>query len=104
MRYFIYGHTHLLEEAWQPDDKSRVKVLNSGAFHRVIDEKGFLLRVKAKGIKPEEGLKKIAVEELPPCYTFVLIAPEKEPAVSNWAMEESGQAGSIVKPGANICE
>ncbi len=104
MRYFIYGHTHLLEEAWQPDDKSRLKVLNSGAFHRVIDEKGYLLRVKAKGIKPEEGLKKIAVEELPPCYTFVLIPPGKEPVVSNWAMEESGQVGSIVEPGANICK
>jgi len=104
MRYFIYGHTHLLEVTWQPDSKSRVKVLNSGAFHRVIDEKGFLLRVNAKGITPEEGLKKIAVEELPPCYTFVLIPPGKEPMVSNWAMEESSQTGSIVEPGANICK
>jgi len=79
MRFFIYGHTHLLEKAWQPSSGLSVRVLNSGAFHRVIDKKGFLLRVNAKGIKPEEGLKKIAVEELPPCYTFVLIPSGKNP-------------------------
>jgi len=104
MRYFIYGHTHLLEEAWQPEGSSRVTVLNSGAFHRVIDEKGFLLRVNAKGITPEEGLKKVTLEELPPCYTFVLIPPGKEPAVWNWAMEESSPSGGMVEPGKQICK
>ena len=98
MRYFIYGHTHLLEEAWRPGSSSLGKVLNSGAFHRVIDEESFLLLVKAKGLTPEEGLKKITPEELPPCYTFVEIAPGKEPIVRNWIMEESSPSGIIVKP------
>jgi hypothetical protein len=81
-----------------------VKVLNSGAFHRVIDEEGFLLRVNALKISPEEGLKKLSVEALPPCYTFVLISPGKEPEVRNWVMEESSQSGSIVKPGDKACK
>jgi UDP-2,3-diacylglucosamine pyrophosphatase LpxH len=41
MRYFVYGHTHLLEEAWRPHGVSYVQVLNSGAFQRLIDEDGF---------------------------------------------------------------
>jgi hypothetical protein len=104
MRFFIYGHTHLLEEAWQPGIVSSVRVLNSGAFHRVIDKEGFLLRVNGKKISPEEGLKKVALEELPPCYTFVRVSPGKEPGVWNWVMEESSQSGSIVKPGDEACK
>jgi UDP-2,3-diacylglucosamine pyrophosphatase LpxH len=104
MRYFIYGHTHLLELAWQPSSNSRVKVMNSGAFQRVIDEKGFLLRVNAKGITPEEGLKKMTVEELPPCYTYIIAAPGGEPTVWNWVMEESSESGSCLEPGNEACK
>jgi UDP-2,3-diacylglucosamine pyrophosphatase LpxH len=104
MLYFIYGHTHLIEVAWQPGSSSRVNVLNSGAFHRVIDEKGFLLRVDAKGIKPEEGLKKIAVEDLPPCYTYVSIPYNKDPQVLRWVMKETDDAGKSVKPGDEVCK
>ena len=71
-------------------------------------EREIVLKMIADGkISPEEGLKKVSgvsVEELPPCYTFVLIPPGKEPKVWNWAMEESSQTGSIVEPGANICK
>jgi UDP-2,3-diacylglucosamine pyrophosphatase LpxH len=106
MRFFIYGHTHLFEEAWQPSIGSSlsVKVLNSGAFHRVIDEEGFLRRVAAKNIAPEQGLGKITVEQLPPCYTFVLVSPGKEPKVWNWAMEESSEAGRCLNPGNEACK
>ena len=106
MRFFIYGHTHLLEEAWQPGSGFglSVTVLNSGAFHRVINEKGFLRRVAAKNLSPEEGLKKLAVEELPPCYTFILVPHGKEPKVQNWVMEESNETGKIVEPDNESCK
>jgi hypothetical protein len=106
MRFFIYGHTHLLEKAWEPGSGFglSVKVLNSGAFHRVIDEKGFLRRVAAEKISPEEGLKKLALEKLPPCYTFVLVPHGKEPKVQNWVMEESSETGKIVAPDSQCCK
>jgi UDP-2,3-diacylglucosamine pyrophosphatase LpxH len=104
MRFFIYGHTHRIEEIWRPSENLYVWVLNSGAFHRVIDEEGFLRRVDAKKISPEEGLRKMSVEELPPCYTFVLIPPGEEPKVWSWAMEEPSASGSMVDPGKQICK
>lgn len=104
MRFFIYGHTHQYEEAWQPSTVSSVRVLNSGAFKRVIDEEGFLRRIAAKKISPEEGLKKMTVEELPPCYTFILVPYGKEPKVWTWVMEESDENGRIIKPSAMSCE
>jgi UDP-2,3-diacylglucosamine pyrophosphatase LpxH len=103
MLYFIYGHTHLFEEPWQPSSTLRVKVMNSGAFHRVIDEKGFLLRVNEKGITPEEGLKRFALEELPPCYAFVIMSPGKEPQVLKWVMKEESESGIAVNSKDQAC-
>lgn len=104
MRYFVYGHTHLLEEAWRPYGVSYVQVLNSGAFQRLIDKKGYLRRCSDKNIPPEAGLRKITLEELPPCYTFVRIPYNKAPKVRRWVMEESEDTGRIVKPGDKVCE
>jgi len=104
MRYFVYGHTHLFEEAWQPSGTSYVQVLNSGAFQRLINEKGYLRRVNDRKISPAEGLKKIALEELPPCYTCVLIPYNENPQVLRWVMKESDNTGSFAKPGDNVCE
>jgi hypothetical protein len=107
MRYFVYGHTHLLEEVWQPAGVSYVQVMNSGAFQRVIDEKGFISRCRLKGISPGEGLMKLTLEELPPCYTLVLIPYENgvpKPQVLRWVMKESDNTGKFVKPGDGVCE
>jgi len=107
MRYFVYGHTHLLEEAWRPKVVSYEKILNSGAFHRVIDKEGFLKRVNLKGISPVEGLRKIDLEELPPCYTFILVTYKNggpEPEVLRWVMKESDDRGRIVSPRDKACE
>ena len=106
MRYFVYGHTHLLEESWKPGGVSGVDVLNSGAFHRVIDEDGFLKRAASKGISPGEALQRIAVEALPPCYTYVLVSCEKgvfKLEVWNWVMQESDNTGRVASPRDKVC-
>jgi UDP-2,3-diacylglucosamine pyrophosphatase LpxH len=104
MRFFVYGHTHLLEEAWQTSRVKSVQILNSGAFHRVIDEEGFLRRVKAGGMTPDEGLKRLTVEDLPSCYTYVFIPYNKDPQVLRWVMKETDDTGHSVKPGDEVCK
>jgi len=105
MHYFVYGHTHDLAIRWKPEGISYVQAMNSGAFYRVIGENGFLSRVRQKGISPGQGLEKISLDELPPCYTFVKkIPPEKEPQVFRWVMKESDANGQIVNPEDAICE
>jgi hypothetical protein len=105
MRYFIYGHTHDLKERWKPEGISHVQAMNSGAFFRVIGERGYLDRIRQKGISVGEGLKKISLEQLPSCYTFVKqIPPDKEPQVFIWIMKEEDTKGRIVDPGDSACE
>jgi UDP-2,3-diacylglucosamine pyrophosphatase LpxH len=107
MRYFVYGHTHEFEEAWDPTGVSYVKVLNSGAFQRVIDNNAFLNRVNDKKISPGEGLEKITLEELPPCYTYIHVPDDEglpKPQVSRWVMKETDDSGKSVSPTDNICE
>ena len=109
MTVFVYGHTHQLEEAWTLSvEKERlVTVLNSGAFQRLIDERGYLARVQALGLaSPEEGLRQIALETLAPCYGVVLVnykagVPKAETRM--WHMPEGGR-GEFVSPGSSKCE
>ena len=110
MSVFIYGHTHQLEERWrlalEKDDS--VSVLNSGAFQRLIDEAGFLERVKADPsiASPAEGFKAMPLDALAPCYTFVMVPYEDgkpEPKTQQWHMPEN-RPGQIVNPGNRICE
>jgi hypothetical protein len=71
----IYGHTHALEKGWPLTIKQGMDVMvhNTGAFQRTIDEEGFLKRVRARNLVPHEALRAIKLEELPPCYSAVLV-------------------------------
>ena len=94
MRLFIYGHTHQFELPWQVKvGLAQVTVVNSGAFQRLVDEAGFLKRLN--GMTPEEGLRKISLEQLAPCYSAVLVKPTNAgevPAaeILAWFMPEDG--------------
>ena len=106
MTFFIYGHTHQYENPWpvQLDGSNTVQVLNTGAFQRLIDEPHFLEKTRAFP-HPYDGLKKISLEELSPCYSAVIAqynngAPE--PQVVMWRMPEDGD-GKMVSPGSNGC-
>ena len=107
--FFIYGHTHQLEEAWEvPIEKysRKVTVLNSGAFQRLLDEAGYLKRLtKADKEKPWKGLRKIDIEKLPPCYSAVFVDYTQDKPLAEvrlWHMPEDGN-GKERSPGSDWC-
>jgi UDP-2,3-diacylglucosamine pyrophosphatase LpxH len=107
-RVFIYGHTHMLEEAYPLDlsDLVRVTVLNSGAFQRIVGEEGFLARTRKRGIAPAAALRALQVSDLPPCYSVVLVPYEDEaprPRTVNWYAPE-GEQGAFVEPRDERCK
>jgi UDP-2,3-diacylglucosamine pyrophosphatase LpxH len=101
---FIYGHTHQYEVARELslNDLVKVTVVNTGAFQRLIDESGFLRRLN--GVPPQEGLRTLGLDQLPPCYSAVLIpTSEAKPELHLWHMTEDA-AGVFVPPGDPRCK
>ena len=94
MRTSIYGHTHQYERPWSAslDNGVTVSVVNTGAFQRLVNEDGFLRRLA--GRTPQEGLRTITPDELPACYTAVLVPPLAgslaSPELVAWHMREDG--------------
>jgi UDP-2,3-diacylglucosamine pyrophosphatase LpxH len=105
MRWFIYGHTHELEARHLVENVKNhisVSVLNSGAFQRLVDEKGYLKRVDSKN--PAEGISKLKHDDLPPCYTAILMPAYENSAYAEtvrWYM--SGTTGKFVPVGDERC-
>src|SRR5581483_10885093 len=106
LRIFVYGHTHDYAVGWplRTASGARVIIHNTGAFQRTVDEAGFLARVK--NLSPNEALRKIKLEDLPPCYSAVLVtySPSGVPESKTWRwhQEEAG-TGDLVEPGDNRC-
>jgi UDP-2,3-diacylglucosamine pyrophosphatase LpxH len=108
VRVYVYGHTHLLEEAWplRISEFIEVTVLNSGAFQRVVDEDGFLARAKKAGLTPEVALKAFLPENLAPCYTAVLVPYDgsvPKPRTVRWLADESA-GGAFVSANDPRCK
>ena len=111
MKVFIYAHTHLLEEPWKVGLglTSNVTVLNTGAFQRLIDVAGYDARVKKmKLTKRSDGLTKISLESLSPCYSFVRVAASadgmRQPATLVWKMDETQTTGAELAAGDMSCQ
>ena len=105
---FVYAHTHQWEEAWKVelDRDMSVKVINTGAFQRLVDEEGFLQRAKARRLSPAEALRQLRPEDLAPCYGVVVVKPgagEINAKLRLWQMPESGP-GRFREPGADDCK
>lgn len=71
---FVFGHTHgadpgftPLKENWNPT------VVNSGAWQRVVSPNQLKEIVKAKQLTDEDVLTKLLPEDLPACYSLVMI-------------------------------
>jgi hypothetical protein len=108
LRIFVYGHTHEYEKGrpLKMASGSQVIVHNTGAFQRTVDEAGFLSRVKAQNLSPNEALRKIRLEDLPPCYSAVLVtySPSGAAVSKTWRwLQEEGGTGVLVEPGDNRC-
>nr|WP_271545669.1 metallophosphoesterase [Bradyrhizobium sp. CCBAU 45321] len=108
MRVFIYGHTHQFEEPWRVEVEGSpvtITVANTGAFQRLLDDAGFLKRLGGRA--PQEALRLMSLEELPPCYSAVVVpaAPPGQvplPRTVAWHMPEDG-AGSFTSPDDPKC-
>jgi hypothetical protein len=108
IRVFIYGHTHELETGWalNVEGGAEVRVHNTGAFQRTIHEEEFIDRMKAKNVKPSEALRAIKLEDLPPCYSALLVTYESGAPKSKtwrWHMPEDG-TGTLVEPDSPLCQ
>jgi UDP-2,3-diacylglucosamine pyrophosphatase LpxH len=108
LRIFIYGHTHDFEKGWplKVVGGTQVTVHNTGAFQRTVDEAGFLMSVARKNLAPIDALRKIKLEDLPPCYSAVLVTYSSSgvPASKTWRWhQEEGGTGALVEPGDNRC-
>ncbi len=105
--FYVYGHTHQLEEPWELSlgGASRITVANTGAFQRVIGEAGFEKRVRDRNLKPGEALKTLTHDDLPPCYTFVVVTRGEVNSMSTlrW-FQPDGAEGKPVAVGAPGCE
>lgn len=101
--YFVYAHTHQLEEPWAVElsGARKVMIANTGAFQRTIDEASFKALLAAKGVSEDVALKKIALEDLPACYTFVSIANGRMQTL-RWSQTEIGP-GHAVKATSAEC-
>lgn len=107
IRIFVYGHTHALEVGWPVmiEQGKEVMVHNTGAFQRTIDEEGFLARVREKHLRASEALRALKLEDLPPCYSTVLVTYQSghpDSKTWRWHMPENGE-GSLVEPGDERC-
>jgi hypothetical protein len=108
IRVFVYGHTHALEVGWPVtiEQGKEVMVHNTGAFQRTIDEDGFLARVREKRLPASEALRAVKLEDLPPCYSAVLVHYQSgipESKTWRWHMPENG-TGNLVEPGDERCK
>jgi len=98
---------HALEVGWPMmiEQGKEVMVHNTGAFQRTIDEDGFLARFREKDLKASQALRTIKLEDLPPCYSAVLVTYRSAVPDSKtwrWHMPENGK-GSLVEPGDERC-
>jgi hypothetical protein len=103
MRVFIYGHTHELQCATKvtPEGLVPFDVANTGAFQRLADDAKFTKRATDMHLTPARALSRLTVDDLPACYTAVLVTyRDGDPVVEvkNWLMEETAATGQFVDP------
>lgn len=104
MQVFVFGHTHqvIVPRAIQIGLR-KVTIANTGAFQRLIDEAGFLRRLN--GGTPQEALKSMTVDDLPPCYSAIVIRTangDPKPELRTWHMQENG-SGFFVSQNDSQC-
>ena len=103
MEVFVYGHTHVLQctTPVTPKGDTTVQVANTGAFQRLIDDERFVAEGAKHGWTPQDALGKLKLEDLPACYTAVLVRYENGVPVArvqNWFQAETDATGTFVDP------
>ena len=108
----VHGHTHLPDRAQSGANmisggllkipmegfspvrgKTTPIAINGGAWQRTITPVQLLRLAEERKVSASDALRSLAIEELAPCYSFVMIEPAAEPApaVRYWRQAESGE-------------
>lgn len=100
-KFYIYGHTHAAKEnnlkISEPGESWDLKVLNTGAFQRVVSKNELEVIKKrwrdknGKELEDRKVLTELQPEDLPARYTFVRIAPYTKtpsPELLYWAYKD----------------
>ena len=76
LRTYVYSHTHRAELPFDGtlSGPFRPKVVNTGAFQRIVTPEQMNQRFES----PQDALRKAKLEDLPRCYSFVVVEPKKE--------------------------
>lgn len=94
---YVHGHTHLPDRGFVPGAQvDGPRILNSGAFKRVITPARFEAMKQERGVTTTELLKELGPEDLPPCYSYVVVEPYEETPdaqLTHWQLSPDGQWG-----------
>ena len=102
MILFVYGHSHEADFKINVRTRPRtVRVLNTGAFQRLLDLETFHKRAEAKQLSDEAALKTLTLEkDFPACYSVVLVDYDKnglpKGALQQWYMDEDMAKGTFL--------
>jgi len=76
---FVYSHTHRARPAFYPmEDGWKPRMINTGAWQRVVDPSQLQAIKAARGITDDKVLLALKPEDLPPCYSVIMIMPYKK--------------------------
>jgi hypothetical protein len=99
-RVFVFSHTHLAVPAYFPIKKGtwRPTVVNTGAWQRVVTPNQLLALSKKHQLHDEDKvLQKLEVEDLPACYSVILVQPygteKPSPVLRYWRAQKEGTWG-----------
>jgi UDP-2,3-diacylglucosamine pyrophosphatase LpxH len=105
--FYVYGHTHQLETPWDINvgGNRLIQVANTGAFQRLMDEKQFKARLAARQLAPEQALRSLTHDDMPACYTYVVVTRKDKPRMQTlrWHQPDNA-AGQSVGVGDKRCE
>ena len=91
IQHFIYGHTHRAEQRDTADGSK--KILNTGAWQRVVTAKGMKNIIKAKSL----SFKDMTPNLLPACYSFAVSDSGGDPTLLWWASKEPTEPGKALE-------
>jgi hypothetical protein len=92
---FVFSHTHRADPGFTVpiggDDT--VRVVNTGAWQRVISPSALRALLKRDGVADADGLRYLTFNRLPDCYSFVRVTVEGSravPALKFWRRDAKG--------------
>ena len=101
---FVFSHTHRADPGFSVplSNDFTVRVVNTGAWQRVISPTALRTMLKRNGISDAQALAYLTFERMPECYTFVLVTTNVGKTVAALKFWQRGQDGKWII--ADRCE